>query len=336
MGTAPTTSPSTDAIASAFRQALKAAEAYVGATAPNPPVGCAILDASGRVLAVAAHQKAGEGHAEAMAIAQCRTQGLHEAIHTVVVTLEPCNHFGRTPPCSQAILVTPAKVVWTGAIDPNPGVIGAGTKVLQAAGLTVAAISTLDHPDATELAALARRLIAPFAKRVRTGLPWVTIKQALDASGSMIPPLGQKTFTSPASLILAHKLRRRADAILTGSGTILADEPLFTVRHVPDFVGRTRHLAILDRRGRVSANYLDAARRRGLLPIISHSLPEALRKLADAGVLEVLVEAGPQVTESVLGTDIWDERIRITVAENGGNHVQVFVRPGLSPLTERT
>jgi diaminohydroxyphosphoribosylaminopyrimidine deaminase/5-amino-6-(5-phosphoribosylamino)uracil reductase len=332
MGTKPGQAPSPDAIALAFRQALDAAQLFVGATAPNPPVGCAILDAAGGVLAVAAHQKAGTGHAEALAIAKCKASGLGEAIHTIVVTLEPCNHFGRTPPCSEAILGTPAMAVWIGAPDPNPGVVGRGAERLRAAGLVVRSIGDVD-PD---LAASARRLIAPFAKRMRTGLPWVTVKQALDADGSMIPPQGQKTFTTPASLTLAHQLRRRADAVLTGSGTILADAPEFTIRHVPDFAGKSRHLAILDRRGRVPADYLDAAEARGFRLLTPRSLSEALSQLAEAGALEVLVEAGPRLTESVLASPFWDEHFRITADRDGPDRIEVISRPHSFSLTERS
>ncbi|OAM73015.1 bifunctional diaminohydroxyphosphoribosylaminopyrimidine deaminase/5-amino-6-(5-phosphoribosylamino)uracil reductase RibD [Devosia elaeis] len=333
MGIAPQTSPDPDAIASGFRLALEAARAFEGATAPNPPVGCAILNAIGDVLAVAAHEKAGQGHAEARAIAQCRERGVIEAIHTLIVTLEPCNHFGRTPPCSQAIMETPAQHVWIGAEDPNDTVKGGGRQALVEAGIIVRSIAKLDHAEAAALAGCANRLIGPFAKRLRTGLPWITIKQALDATGSMIPPAGAKTFTSTTSLALAHRLRRRSDAILTGSGTILADAPLFTVRHVPDFAAKARHLVILDRRRRISADYLAASRQRGFLPVIAADLHTTLRHLGDIGALEVLVEAGPQVTASVRESGLWDEHIRITSIPGAEDGVEVIPNPS---HTERT
>jgi diaminohydroxyphosphoribosylaminopyrimidine deaminase / 5-amino-6-(5-phosphoribosylamino)uracil reductase len=110
----------------AFGHALQAAVEFEGATAPNPPVGCVILDADGNELAVAAHRAAGQPHAEALAIQKCREAGLAERIHTLIVTLEPCNHQGRTPPCTSAILATPARQIWIGAQDPNPHVEGGG------------------------------------------------------------------------------------------------------------------------------------------------------------------------------------------------------------------
>lgn len=337
MGNTPETSPSPGAIATAFRMALDAAYEFEGATAPNPPVGCAVLDASGSVLAVAAHQRAGEGHAEARVIAQCKKLGLADAIHTLVVTLEPCNHFGRTPPCSLAIFKTPAQAVWIGVHDPNGHVAGGGSDTLTAAGVAVQSIASLDHPDAASLSIRAKRLIAPFAKRQRIGLPWITIKQALDTSGSMIPPAGRKTFTSPASLVLAHQLRRRADAILTGSGTILADAPLFTIRHVLDFANKTRHLVILDRRGRINADYLAAARERGFLPIIATDITAALRDLGNIGALEVLVEAGPGLTSSLFAAGLWDEHVRITANGDGTDRIEISTNRSISHAhTERT
>jgi diaminohydroxyphosphoribosylaminopyrimidine deaminase / 5-amino-6-(5-phosphoribosylamino)uracil reductase len=312
----------------AFGDALLAAHEFEGATAPNPPVGCVILDIYGNELATAAHQKAGEPHAEALAIAACEQEGVIQRIHTIIVTLEPCNHHGRTPPCAAAILKTPAKEVWIGAADPNPHVAGGGAATLRAAGVEVFQWADVS----SDLANLAARLIAPFAKHKLTGLPWVTVKQALTLEGSMIPPAGQKTFTSPSSLRLAHMLRKRADAIITGSGTVLADAPLFNVRHVEDHAGKRRALAVLDRRRRVSQSYFTDAAQRGFDVVQAQSIEETLQKLGAAGALEVLVEAGPQLTKSILASGQWDEHViiqqtdgadRISIIENTeeGDHV---------------
>ncbi|HEV7344072.1 MAG TPA: bifunctional diaminohydroxyphosphoribosylaminopyrimidine deaminase/5-amino-6-(5-phosphoribosylamino)uracil reductase RibD [Devosia sp.] len=320
-----------DILATTFSRALEAAAAFEGATAPNPPVGCVLLDADGNELAVAAHRKAGEPHAEAAAIALARQAGTVNRIHTAVVTLEPCNHTGRTPPCTEAILSTSVKEVWIGTRDLNPVVRGQGAARLSAAGLAIHFLENLSHVEAPKLCSVAERLIAPFAKLSRTGLPWVIVKQALTLDGSMIPPAGQKTFTSPTSLTLAHQLRKRSDAILTGSGTVLADAPEFTVRHVPDFPDRKRILVILDRRQRVSVAYLQAARARGFEIQIADDLPAALRELGSASVLQVLVEAGPALTQDVLSSGLWDEHYRI-VQQGGADGVDlVSIRRQPSP-----
>lgn len=302
---------SSSVIAAAFGYAVELAGQWQGATAPNPPVGCVLLDASGKTLAAAAHERAGGPHAEALAISLCRANDTLDRIHTVVVTLEPCNHAGRTPACTGAILETPAHHVWIGAKDPNPLVAGGGGDYLDRAGRSVHALADLDDPAAPQLAEAVARLIAPFAKHVTTGKPWVTVKQALDRHGSMIPPAGQKTFTSDASLDLAHQLRKRADAVITGSGTILADDPQFTVRRLPDFPGKRRHLVILDRRGRVPASYVEAAQARGFLVSIETDLANALTHLGQAGCLEVLVEAGAELTQAILSSPLWDEHVTI-------------------------
>ncbi len=307
-------------------QAVEAAALFRGATAPNPPVGCTLLDEAGRVLAIKAHQRAGGPHAEAAAVAACRDAATLDRIRTVVVTLEPCNHWGRTPPCTEAILSTPARCVVVGAADPNPAVAGGGLERLRAAGLAVLELGHMADLRSAALAARCSDLVAPFAKRAATGRPWVTVKQALDPLGSMIPPAGAKTFTSPAALRFAHALRRRADAVLTGSGTVLADDPDFTVRRVPDHPGRQRQLAILDRRHRVPARYMEAAAARNLVAFTSDDLGAALDRLGAAGALEVLVEAGPAVTAAVLHGDAWDEHVVIFKSETSGSTDRAEVR----------
>ena len=188
-------------------------------------------------------------------IEYCRAQNLLDQVHTLCVTLEPCNHQGRTPPCTEAIIESGIRHVAVGTRDPNPHVKGGGIERLQQAGVDV--VCGVNEEEC-------KQLIAPFAYSVQTGKPWITIKRAFDAKGSPIPPPGQKTFTSPESLKLAHQLRKKSDAIMAGSGTILVDDPLFTVRYVPDHENKRRRLAIIDRRRRVPQNYLAEAAGRGL------------------------------------------------------------------------
>lgn len=315
------------AVVSGFKQALAAARSFEGATAPNPPVGCVLLDAAGSPIAIGAHARAGAPHAEAQAIAVAERLGRLDDVRTVIVTLEPCNHTGRTPPCVDAILRTSAQTVWIGVMDPNTKVAGGGAMRLLEAGLDVRTIDELDSPDALDLAMDAARLIAPFALHQRTGLPYVTVKQAINREGTMLPPAGQTTFTSQDSLTLAHLMRRRAGAILTGSGTVLADDASFTVRYVPDFDYVRRHLVIMDRRGRVSDDYLAAAEARRFIVSRETSIEDALQRLGDAGVIEVLVEAGPELTEEILQRGLWNEHVRIVQgAEGEPDDVQVRYR----------
>ena len=319
-------SPPSAALAGGFRMALAEAQAYEGATAPNPPVGCVLLDAQGEVLAKAGHTGVGQAHAEASAIQACRAAGTLHRLHAALVTLEPCSHTGRTPPCVDALLATPVRKVWIGALDPHPRAPSAGVAKLTGAGVAARMIAELDHPDARALAEASCRLIAPFAKWSRTGRPWVRIKTALDADGSMIPPPGAKTFTSPASLVHAHRLRRASDAILTGSGCILVDDPAFTVRHVPDHAAKRRRLVIMDRRGRVPGSYLQAAQERGFDPWVRGELEAALDELGAKGVLCVLVEAGPTLRRAVLDTEFWDEEVIFQAGASPQSEDNVHVR----------
>jgi diaminohydroxyphosphoribosylaminopyrimidine deaminase/5-amino-6-(5-phosphoribosylamino)uracil reductase len=142
----------------------------------------------------------------------------------------------------------------------------------------------------------------------------------------MIPPAGRKTFTSTASLVLAHQLRRRADAIITGAGCVLADEPAFTVRHVPDHAGKRRILAVLDRRGRTPPSYVAAARARGFEVWVRDDVRGLLAELGEAGALEALVEAGPGLLGALFESGLWDEHVIIRQSADPGRPDAVEIR----------
>ena len=304
--------PEMSKMMTAVERALDVSEGTRGRTAPNPPVGACVLDRNGAILAVAAHSGAGFAHAEALAIEQLRIQGDLDRAHQIVVTLEPCAHTGRTPPCAQAILESPIQKIVYATRDPNPRVAGGGAEVLRSQGRIVQTWSELGV-DASAIER-ARDLIRPFVKASQTGLPWITLKIARRAGDrplaeSMIPEPGQKTFTQPGSLRQAHLLRRRADAIITGSGTQLADHPLWTVRRIPDHLsGPRRAWVVLDRRKRVSRSDLEEIRARRMDPFVVSTWDDAMGVLRERGACEALVEAGPSLTQFCLDQALWDER----------------------------
>ncbi|MDD5585539.1 MAG: bifunctional diaminohydroxyphosphoribosylaminopyrimidine deaminase/5-amino-6-(5-phosphoribosylamino)uracil reductase RibD [Alphaproteobacteria bacterium] len=304
---------SSETLSAAMKQACAEARRWLGATSPNPSVGAVGLDADGNVLGVTAHQRTGGMHAEVALIEHCREQGTLDRLHTMCVTMTPCNHHGRTPPCCDFIIDAKIRRVVIGTLDPNPAVKGGSIKRLCKAGVEV--VAGVEEE-------MCRQLIYAFAVSVKTRRPWITVKRALDEHGSMIPPVGRKTFTSESSLRMAHQLRKRADAILTGSGTILADFPLFTVRNVPDYPEKKRFLAIMDRRKRVPPVWLDEARARGLEPIVYDNLHVALNDLAARGVRETLVEAGPLVSEAILNEGLWNMDVVIKKGETDKIEVQ--------------
>ena len=288
-------------------EAVKEAQKFEGATAPNPPVGALGLNSRGEILSVKAHEQAGKPHAEASVIADCRSRGILSELHTLVVTLEPCNHQGRTGPCTQAILETPIQRVIYGAPDPNPKVAGGGADFLIQNGVEVHLIDSLE----------ARRLIRSFSVWSKTGIPFVRVKTAIDTDGSMIPPAGQKTFTSASSLKFAHELRRTADALITGSGTVLADDPQFTVRLVPDHLGKRRYLAVLDRRKRIPKAWVERQISLGFSMVYGESLQSILEQLGKLGCLEVLVEAGPALSGYILSSGMYHEHVVIKKGSQG-------------------
>ena len=189
-----------------------------GLAEPNPMVGCVILDGSGNFVAEGYHGRCGGPHAEVEAL---RRAGARARNGTAVVTLEPCNHHGRTGPCSQALLQAGVARVAYGCHDPNPKAAGGGD-MLRAAGV-----------DAFHLpCALAERVTEPFLYRVRAGLPWVIAKWAQSADGRIAARPGEpRWISSAASRAMVHRERGRVDAILTGMGTVLTDDPLLTVRN---------------------------------------------------------------------------------------------------------
>ncbi|MBO7350030.1 MAG: bifunctional diaminohydroxyphosphoribosylaminopyrimidine deaminase/5-amino-6-(5-phosphoribosylamino)uracil reductase RibD [Acetobacter sp.] len=306
----------TPAIEQAFRHAVSEAYCFVGQTAPNPAVGCALLDHQGRLLVVAAHHRAGEFHAERLAVERARALGLVEKIHTVVVTLEPCNHTGRTPPCTEILLTTPMQVLWIGCQDPNPFVKGKGAARLEAAGCAVYWLEQSRNGD--EVLSLCQALIAPFVWRMLHRRPWITVKQALNRRGDMRPPAGQKTFTSRESLCFAHRLRRVTDGIITATGTVRTDKPDLTVRYVSDHVARKRTLVVCGQEKNIPAEWLCIMRERFVVSLCTdcHSLPQLLSQMS---TLWMLVEAGPTLLKVLHDVGLWDDWLTISHRQSEEN-----------------
>ncbi|HJL17257.1 MAG TPA: bifunctional diaminohydroxyphosphoribosylaminopyrimidine deaminase/5-amino-6-(5-phosphoribosylamino)uracil reductase RibD [Sandaracinaceae bacterium LLY-WYZ-13_1] len=206
------------------------AAAREGRPRPNPHVG-AVIVRDGEVVAVGHHERAGEDHAEVAAI---RAAGAGAKGATLYCTLEPCNHFGRTPPCTDAILEAGLARVVVGCSDPAPHVPGA-TQKLRDAGVEVKVGVREDE---------CRALVADFARHIRTGMPYGVLKAAVTLDGRIAARSGDSRWiTGEAARTEAHRLRDRADAVLVGVGTVLADDPALTVRHVE---GRDPIRVVLD------------------------------------------------------------------------------------------
>lgn len=203
----------------AARLALRAA----GDVEPNPLVGCVLVSPAGAVIGMGHHRRFGGPHAEREALESCRRQGFEAHGATAYVTLEPCNGVGKQPACVDALLEAGVSRVVYAASDPSPGKGGGGER-LRSAGVEVA------RSGASELAA---SLSEPWALRRRLGRPWVIAKWAQTLDGRVATRAGEsKWISSEASRRRVHRLRARVDAIVTGLGTVLADDPMLTARGV--------------------------------------------------------------------------------------------------------
>ena len=213
--------PSSDIDTAMMAIALRMAERGLGATAPNPSVGAVIFDEStGELISRGWTQPGGRPHAETEAIARA---GGRARAKTIYVTLEPCSHYGRTAPCAEAIIAAGLKRVVCGILDPDPRVSGRGIRMLRDAGLEV---------TRGVLAAEANWLTRGHIQRVTERRPWIQLKMALAADGTVAHGTGvQPTWvTGPEARAHGHLLRARADAIMVGSGTVRDDDPELTCR----------------------------------------------------------------------------------------------------------
>jgi diaminohydroxyphosphoribosylaminopyrimidine deaminase/5-amino-6-(5-phosphoribosylamino)uracil reductase len=192
-----------------------------GHPSPNPHVGAVVVH-DGQLVGAGHHERAGDDHAE---VAALKEAGARARGATLYVTLEPCNHVGRTPPCTEAVIQAKIKRVVIACPDPNPHVAGGGIERLRAAGIEV--VSGVREAEAF-------RLIAPWAKFVTNGIPYVTLKLALSLDGRIASRTGSsKWVTGAEARARVHFLRAQHDAVAVGIGTALADDPRLTVRDAP-------------------------------------------------------------------------------------------------------
>ncbi len=304
-----------------MRQALALAERVMYITAPNPRVGCVIVR-DGQLLASGATQMAGGPHAEVMALREAAERGLSIAGATAYVTLEPCSHYGRTPPCVDALIAAgPARVV-VAMCDPNPLVGGQGIAKLRAAGIAVSTMVCAEQ---------ALALNPGFVARMTRGMPWVWLKLAATLDGRSALDNGQSQWiTGPAARADGHHWRARSCVVLTGSGTVKADDPQLNVRHVE--TARIPAKAIIDTRFEVDENarIFDGAKTwiftcrpdsdkaarladRNVQVIEMPAsgqrvdLPSVMRWLGEHDINEVHVEAGARLNGALLQAQCVDE-----------------------------
>ena len=341
----------TDFERSCMQRALEIAKHGEGQVSPNPPVGC-VLAKDGEIIAEGWHDHLGDLHAEQAAIADAEARGVSTIGSTAFVTLEPCNHHGRTPPCTEALLWAGIKELIVATPDPNPNVRGGGIEFLKNEDIHRVRVGLLQEE--------AQKQMAAFMCWCKTRRPLITLKAALDINGNadsnaQIP----KRFTCEESLDFVHELRKKCDAVLIGVNTVIRDDPKLTVRRVPLGKGKQPLRIILDRHLRTPRDCklaTDGGRTLilyckddvGDFPTETYCLPELGHKengmdmeqlvdfLGDMELQRVLIEGGPNVWSRFLKAGIVDEayifhsKVNLGDGIEGGITSEILQNAGLS------
>ena len=268
-----------------MRRALQLARLGEGLVSPNPMVGAVIVDSSGRIIGEGYHHRYGGPHAEVCAVRSVKDADRHLlSDSTIYVTLEPCSHYGKTPPCSRLIIETGIPRVAVGSADPFPEVSGRGIRMLREAGVEVKEDILREECDA---------LNVRFLTAHRLGRPWIQLKWAQSADGFMagVDAAGHPypvKFSTPVSSVRMHRRRSMVDAIMVGSHTLEIDHPRLDCRYWPGKPPR-----------RVAPR---------------HDLEVQMRELYKEGVTSIMVEGGPTLLRSFIDLGLYDD-VKIEISE---------------------
>ncbi len=297
-----------------MKKALALARKGLGKTSPNPCVGCVIVRGS-ELLGKGWHKKAGQAHAEVEAIRDAHKKGHSLKGATVYVTLEPCCTYGRTPPCTEALIQEKVKRVVVAATDPNPEHAGRAYALLRHAGIEV--ITGVLEEEATDLN-------CAFNHWIVTGRPWVVVKAALSIDGKLTRPRGQGAWlTGEKARLDVHRLRAICDAILIGAGTARKDNPHLTVRlgkksqSQPWRVIMTKSGRLPKKLHLLSDEFSDRT-----LIYQNKSWPHVLEDLGKKGVLRLMVEGGANVLKSLYQKKLVNEAVLYTAPLDFSQHPQ--------------
>lgn len=330
-------------------RALQLAQNGLYSTMPNPRVGCVITRGES-ILGEGFTQPAGQDHAEVQALKACRAAGADTTGATAYVTLEPCSHYGRTPPCANALLEAGIKRVVAAMVDPNPLVAGNGLQLLAQQGL---------ETSSGLMADTARELNIGFVSRMERGRPWLRLKLAASLDGKTALLNGEsKWITGPQARTDVHRWRARSCAMLTGSGTVLADDPELTVRLIES--PRQPQRIVIDSRlqvppsakiiapgtlllcGELDPAKVAALQDRGAEVLALPSaegrvdLPALLALLGQRGLNEVMVEAGAGLAGALLQQGLVDELLLYQAPVLLGDKARGLVEwQALTSMTQR-
>jgi diaminohydroxyphosphoribosylaminopyrimidine deaminase/5-amino-6-(5-phosphoribosylamino)uracil reductase len=305
-----------------MQRAVAVADKVRGTTAPNPWVGCVVVSGSDPTqLFEGATAPPGGAHAEVSALAAAARAGReHARGATLFTTLEPCGHFGRTPPCTDAIIAAGVTRVVVAVEDPDPHVAGRGVAALRAAGIEVTV-----GAGAAEVS----EQLAPYLKHRTTGLPWVILKMAASLDARTAAPDGtSRWITGEAARRDVHRLRARSDAVLVGAGTVRMDDPELTVR-LEDEVTAEQPLRVVLGAAPPGAKVHPALE-------LSGALDEVLAELGRRGVLQLLVEGGASVAHDFHAAGLVDRYVLyLAPLLFGGDDGQpLFAGPGAGTIAD--
>jgi diaminohydroxyphosphoribosylaminopyrimidine deaminase/5-amino-6-(5-phosphoribosylamino)uracil reductase len=300
-------------------RAVRLGHRALGTTAENPPVGCVIAQGE-RIVGVGWTAPGGRPHAETQALAMAGGQARGASAY---VTLEPCAHHGRTPPCAEALIEAGIARVVSALEDPDPRTDGGGHRLLRAAGIEV---------EVGLGASGARRDLAGFFSRILRKRPQVTLKLALSADGKIAEGPGTRTAISgERANARVHLMRAQSDAIMVGIGTVLADDPSLTCR-LPGLEARSPLRVVLSsHRGLPPDSRLAQTATR-----VMGNATEAFKTLADEGINTVFAEGGARVARSLVEADLVDRLILIRAPKNlGGQGLDAFAGLPLGEVLAR-
>lgn len=296
-------------------RALQLARQGGGHTSPNPMVGAVVVH-DGVIIGEGFHRCCGQAHAEVNAIASVRDQSLLPA-STIYVTLEPCSHYGKTPPCAKLLIEKNIKRVVVGVLDPFEKVSGRGVAMLREAGIEV---------EVGVLESDCRELNKRFFTAHTTGMPWVLLKWAQSTDGFLANEDGMVHFSTPLTLSLMHRERAMVDAIVVGAGTVKIDNPSLSTRH---WSGSSPLRVVLDRNMSIPSGcqllndggktLVYNEKKNGIedsvewVKLDTREPQSWLRDLYFRGITSVMVEGGANVLQQLLDAGMWNE-IRVEIA----------------------
>lgn len=286
----------------------------------------AVLLRDGDTVAKGCHMRYGEAHAEINALADAQAKGIDPRGLTMCVTLEPCSHHGKTPPCAQALIDSGIGRVVVAMVDPYEEVAGRGIQMLRDAGIVV---------EIGVMEAEARQLNEAFIKRVTTGLPWVIVKWAQTLDGKTATANGHSQWISnEASREKVHQIRGQMDAIMVGVGTAIADDPLLTARlHNGEAPLRVARRLVVDRSNRLPADAKMLHDGGPPVSALAGDLREELQQLANDGVTNIFVEGGATLVGALLQEKLVDQLLVFTAPKLVGDAAALPAVQGLACAT---